>query len=81
MKYRDSSGVLHEFELIKGKSAYDSAKMGGLPSSVTETEFYNKLANSLTEDELDEKLDEYATKEYVDNKISTEIGGALNGTY
>lgn len=72
---KDKDGNISKSSVMKGESAYDSAKIGGY--SGTEEEFYMQLGQSVTKSELDVKLDDYADKEYV----NIMIGGALNGTY
>lgn len=55
MKYRDKNGVLHDFDLIKGMSAYESAKIGSYTG--TEEEFYRDLGDLATNESVDEKID------------------------
>ncbi len=55
MKYRDKNGVLHDFDLIKGMSAYESAKVGGYIGS--ETDFYKDLGDLATNESVDSKID------------------------
>ena len=69
MKYRDNNGDLHDFNVIKSPSAYESAKIGGYTG--TEEDFYESLSkiDSFDTDQSDINFTDMQDKRFLERQF------------